>query len=166
MRENGFLSRFGAQSRVRDVLTYHAKELPPVIGVSQEATVADAVALLKKYRISQLPVLRAGVRDGLVDGGDGGRFTPPDVHGVIGSLQERTLLDRVFRSPEVMDAPVGEVMEPSFALVDGAEEVERVFPLLASGSPAVLVQSGGRVTGIVTRADLLDYVANRGKETK
>ncbi len=159
MRENGFLSRFGAASRVHDVLAYHARELPPVIGVSREATVAEAVDLLKKYRISQLPVLRA---NGASDG-DGGKYTPPDVHAVIGSIQERTLLDRVFQSPGVMNEKVGEIMEPSFALVDVAEEVERVFPLLASGSPAVLVQSGGKVTGIVTRADLLDFVAHRRK---
>jgi cystathionine beta-synthase len=157
MRENGFLSRFGAASRVHDVLAYHARELPPVIGVSREATVAEAVDLLKKYRISQLPVLRAN------GAGDGGKYTPPDVHAVIGSIQERTLLDRAFQSPGVMNEKVGEIMEPSFALVDVAEEVERVFPLLASGSPAVLVQSGGKVTGIVTRADLLDFVAHQRK---
>ena len=162
MRENGFLSRFGAAARIRDVLAYHARELPPVIGVAQGATVAEAVEVLRRYRISQLPVLRANGRDG--DGTaatDGGKFIPPDVHEVIGSLQERTLLDQVFRSPEVMNAPVDTVMEPSFALVNEAEEVERVFPLLASGSPAVLVQRGGSVIGIVTRADLLDFVAHR-----
>jgi cystathionine beta-synthase len=163
MRENGFLSRFGGAARIRDVLAYHARELPPVIGVPQDATVAAAVDLLKRYRISQLPVLRAGANGRAADGAAGSKAAPPDVHAVIGSLQERTLLDQVFRSPDVMGAPVREVMEPSFALVDGAEEVERVFPLLASGSPAVLVQSGGAVIGIITRADLLDFVAHRGQ---
>ncbi|MDP9375819.1 MAG: cystathionine beta-synthase, partial [Chloroflexota bacterium] len=137
MRENGFLSRFGAATRIRDVLAYHARELPPVIGVPQGATVAEAVELLKRYRISQLPVLRADGHDAGdgatgADGAEGGRFTPPDVHEVIGSLQERTLLDQVFRSPEVMTATVGTVMEGPFALVNEHEEVERVFPLLAS----------------------------------
>ena len=54
----------------------------------------------------------------------------------------------------------------SFALVDAAEEVERVFPLLASGSPAVLVQTGGKLTGIITRADLLDFVAHRSEPSR
>jgi cystathionine beta-synthase len=157
MRENGFLSRFGGAARIRDVLAYHARELPPVIGVAPDQTVAEAVDVLKQYRISQLPVLRANG----AAGGDSGRHAPPDVHAVVGSLQERTLLDQAFRSPEVMNARVSEVMEPAFQLVDGAEEVERVFPLLASGSPAVLVQSGGKVIGIITRADLLDFVAHR-----
>jgi cystathionine beta-synthase len=162
MRENGFLSRFGGAARIRDVLAYHARELPPVIGVAPDQTVAEAVEVLKQYRISQLPVVRANG----AAGGGGGRHaspTPPDVHAVVGSLQERTLLDQAFRSPEVMNARVSEVMEPAFQLVDGAEEVERVFPLLASGSPAVLVQSGGKVIGIITRADLLDFVAHRSE---
>jgi cystathionine beta-synthase len=166
MRENGFLERFGRASRVRDVLTYHARELPPVIGVSPDQTVAEAVEVLKQYRISQVPVLRDGVGAGGNGGGRDGTYKPPDVHAVVGSLQERTLLDQAFRSPEVMNARVGEVMEPSFALVDGAEEVERVFPLLASGSPAVLVQTGGKLTGIITRADLLDFVAHRSEPSR
>lgn len=157
MRENGFLSRFGTAARIRDVLTYHARELPPVIGVSPDQTVAEAVELLKQYRISQLPVLRGNGATAT-----NGQSEPPDVHAVVGSLQERTLLDQAFRSPDVMQAHVGDVMEPAFQLVDGYEEVERVFPLLASGSPAVLVQSSGKVIGIITRADLLDFVAHRG----
>lgn len=157
MRESGFLSRFGAAARIRDVLAYHTRELPPVISVGVDQTVAAAVELLKQYRISQLPVVRPNGAPSPE------QFVPPDVHAVVGSLQERTLLDQVFRSPEAMNARVGEVMEPAFALVDGAEEVERVFPLLASGSPAVLVQNGGKVTGIITRADLLDFVAHRSE---
>ena len=108
-------------------------------------------------------MLRNGAGAGGNGGGRDGTYKPPDVHAVVGSLQERTLLDQAFRSPEVMNARVGEVMEPSFALVDAAEEVERVFPLLASGSPAVLVQTGGKLTGIITRADLLDFVAHRSE---
>ena len=55
-------------------------------------------------------------------------------------------------------------MDPPFPLVESDEVVERVFPLLASGSPAVLVQERGRLVGILTRSDLLDFVANQGAE--
>ena len=47
-----------------------------------------------------------------------------------------------------------------FPLVDANEEVERVVPMLASGAPAVLVQRDGEIIGVVTRADVLEYVAN------
>jgi cystathionine beta-synthase len=86
------------------------------------------------------------------------------VHSVAGSIQERTLLDQVFRHPSALKDPVSTVMDPPFSLVDVDEEVERIFPLLSAGSPAVLVNDDGELAGIVTRADLLDFVA--GSENK
>jgi cystathionine beta-synthase len=83
---------------------------------------------------------------------------------VVGSIQERTLLDRVFRNPEILSAPVSDVMEPPFQLVDSQEPIEQVYPLLTAGSPAVLVQDGGRVTAVVTRADLLAFVSHHRRE--
>jgi predicted transcriptional regulator len=48
-------------------------------------------------------------------------------------------------------------MDAPFNLVDSSEEIERIFPLMASGSPAVLVQREGYLVGVVTRADLLEF---------
>jgi predicted transcriptional regulator len=56
-------------------------------------------------------------------------------------------------------------MEAPFPLVDANEEVERVVPMLASGAPAVLVQRGGLLVGVVTRADVLEYVAHHKATT-
>lgn len=90
---------------------------------------------------------------------DGGRV-PIEVQSVIGSLQERSLLDALFRKPEVLNAKVSTIMEAPFPLVDANEEIERVVPQLSSGSPAVLVHGGGTIVGVVTRADVLTYVAH------
>ncbi|ACZ39454.1 cystathionine beta-synthase [Sphaerobacter thermophilus DSM 20745] len=152
MRENGFLSRFAHGSRVAALLAREADaEIPAVVAATVDQTVEEAIDLLRRYRISQMPVVRAG-------GTGDGRI---EVHSVVGSLQERTLLDQVFRRPEAIREPVSTVMDPPFALVDVKEEVERVFPLLAAGSPAVLVQEEGVLVGIITRADLLDFVAHQ-----
>jgi cystathionine beta-synthase len=75
-------------------------------------------------------------------------------------VQERGLLDHLFRSPEALNAKVSTVMDGPFPLVDANEEVERVVPMLAAGSPAVLVQRDGAIIGVVTRADVLEYVAH------
>jgi cystathionine beta-synthase len=156
MRENGFLSRFDQPARARVLLgARHDKEMPPVVAVSVNQTVEEAINLLRQYRITQLPVVRdtAPSDNGLIP-----------VHSVAGSIQERTLLDQVFRHPTAMKDPVSTVMDPPFSLVDADEEVERIFPLLQSGSPAVLVNDDGDLAGIVTRADLLDFVASTAGE--
>ncbi|MEX2426251.1 MAG: pyridoxal-phosphate dependent enzyme, partial [Thermomicrobiaceae bacterium] len=151
MRENGFLSRFDQPARARVLLgARHDQDMPAVVTVSVSQTVEEAINLLRRYRISQLPVVRdtAPSDNGLIP-----------VHSVAGSIQERTLLDQVFRHPAAMKDPVSTVMDPPFSLVDADEEVERVFPLLAAGSPAVLVNDDGDLAGIVTRSDLLDFLA-------
>ena len=91
----------------------------------------------------------------------------PVVHGdgaavtdLVGSIQERALLDRVFRDPDALQADVAQVMGPPMPLIahdapiDAAyEELQRV--------PAILVAKGDRAMGILTRSDLLEYLAHR-----
>ena len=154
MRENGFLSRFTQPTRVSSVVDERSGDVPEVVAVGCDQTVAEAIELLRRHGISQLPVVRGGA---LNDEGDG--RCDVEVHSVAGSLQERTLLDHLFRNPEILSAKVSTIMDGPFPLVDGNEEVERVVPMLAAGSPAVLVQRDGLLIGVVTRADVLDHVA-------
>ncbi|HET9017821.1 MAG TPA: cystathionine beta-synthase [Thermomicrobiaceae bacterium] len=154
MRENGFLSRFGRAARVAALVgNREDPEIPAVVAADVEQTVEEAIGLLRRYRISQMPVVRrvADATDGRVD-----------VHAVVGSIQERGLLDQVFRHPAAIHEKVSTVMDSPFPLVDVKEEVERVFPLLAAGAPAVLVQEQGALVGVLTRADLLEFVAHNG----
>ena len=154
MRENGFLDRLAISARVRDLVAMRDKELPVLVTVPSDMTVRSAIDVLHKYSISQLPVTRSGMGDG-----NGlGPFT--DVHAMIGSIQERNLLERVFRDPTLVDAKVESVMDPPFPLVDVAEEVERVVPALLANNSAVLVEEGGQPIGLVTRSDLLEFVAH------
>jgi cystathionine beta-synthase len=156
MRENGFLSRFARSPRAEEVVArHHDEQVPRIVAVHVDDTVEKAIGLLQEFNISQLPVVRTA------HGPDGTVITPIEVHNIAGSIQERTLLDRVFRSPETMRATIATVMDAPFPLVDANEEVERIVPLLSgAGSPAVLVQRTGMLLGIITRADLLDFVAH------
>jgi cystathionine beta-synthase len=156
MRENGFLSRFTQPSRIASVVAERSGEVPKVVAVGSDETVEDAIELLREHNISQLPVVRDGTA---TVSGDGSRARI-EVHSVVGSLQERGLLDHLFRNPDVLSAQVSTIMDGAFPLVDGNEEVERVVPMLAAGSPAVLVQREGVLVGVVTRADVLEYVAH------
>jgi cystathionine beta-synthase len=156
MRENGFLSRFTQPARVGSVVAGRSGETPKIVAVSCDQTVADAIELLRQHDISQLPVVRTGTP--LV--GEDGAVVRVEVQSVAGSVQERGLLDQLFRNPDALGAKISTVMDGPFPLVDANEEVERVVPMLASGAPAVLVQRDGAIIGVVTRADVLEYVAH------
>ena len=125
-----------------------------LVTVPADKTVREAIDLLQQYGISQLPVTRPGTGDG------NGAGPLHDVHSMVGSIQERNLLERVFRDPGVVDSSVDAVMDPPFPLVDVAEEVERVVPALLANNSAVLVEEGGQPVGLVTRSDLLEFVAH------
>ncbi|HEX8969070.1 MAG TPA: cystathionine beta-synthase, partial [Chloroflexota bacterium] len=103
MRANGFLEQFPTHS-VGEVLGggHRAVEsrLPPFIGVQTRDTVRAAIDAMQNYGISQLPVLE----DGADEGGAVGRM--------VGSIQERTLLDRIYRDPTLVDSSVGAAMDP------------------------------------------------------
>lgn len=156
MRDNGFLERLPIHARVRDLVARRGHEAPTLVTVPSNRTVREAIDLLQQYGFSQLPVTR--IESGKGDGNGQGPFD--DVHSMIGSIQERNLLERVFRDPALIDARVDGVMDPPFPLVDVAEEVERVVPALLANNSAVLVEEGGQPVGLITRSDLLEFVAH------
>jgi cystathionine beta-synthase len=103
---------------------------------------------MQRYSISQLPVVRDGELDSLAD--------------VIGSLQDRDLLDRVFKNPDALHESVGAAMQPPLAAIDADEKLDEVFSTLSGGrANAVVVAEGGKPIGVLTRTDLLEYLAHR-----
>lgn len=153
MRENGFLSRFRGPKRVGELFTHHGRQIPDVVWVSSDDTVARAIEVLREHDISQLPVVR-----GPVDGSIA-------IQTIVGSIQERTLLDHLYENPDVLRARVTTIMDSAFNLVDAGEEIERIFPLFSSGASAVLVQRDGVLVGVVTRADLLEFAVHQPKSS-
>jgi predicted transcriptional regulator len=61
----------------------------------------------------------------------------------------------------VLDLSIGDVMESPFPTVDAGQSADAVVKLLSKANPAVLVQDGKRVLGIVTRSDMLHHVMAR-----
>jgi len=144
MLQYGMLDRPEA-IRVDEVLSSKGGELPPLITVSARAKVRQAVDTLHQHSISQAPVVRE-------DSADLAQF--------VGSIRDRELLDRVFRDPDALQADVAEVMAPPMPMVEWDEPVESAFAELEHG-PAVLVAKEGQVLGVLTRSDLLDFLAHR-----
>jgi predicted transcriptional regulator len=69
-------------------------------------------------------------------------------------------LDRIFRDPDALQADVAEVMAPPIPMVEFDDPIESAFGELEQG-PAVLVTKAGQVLGVLTRSDLLDFLAHR-----
>ncbi len=149
MRENGFISRFRGPKRIGELVSHHGRPVPAVVSVDVDDTVQHAIEVLREHDISQVPVVR---------GTDSGQI---EIQSIVGSVQERTLLDRLFENPEVVQSKVTTIMDGPFNLVDSSEEIERIFPLFAGGAPAVLVQREGLIVGVITRADLLEFAAHQ-----
>jgi cystathionine beta-synthase len=145
MRQNGFMARLGAV-RIREVLAEHAQGMPPLVTVESGRSVGEAIDIMQRYGISQVPV---------TDGSDG--------QGVIGTLQERTLLDRVYRDPSVVTTAVSEAMDAPLSQVGVDSSIDDAFEPLLRGEQAVLVVEGGKPVAMITRADLLEFVAHRGR---
>ena len=85
---------------------------------------------------------------------------------IVGSVQETTMLDRVFREPALVDERVERVMEAPFPVVQANEDIERLYAELSSGAPALLAASDDRPVSIITKADLLEFVAHQRRRAR
>ena len=101
--------------------------------------VSAALAKMNEMGLTQIPVLEDGKP--------------------VGSLRENHLLSKVFNDRDLLEVPVSEVMDKSFPIVDVDDDVNSVSRKLRT-SPAVLIEEYGRITGIITRHDLLDVSDN------
>jgi cystathionine beta-synthase len=144
MADYGFL-RVGGQS-VADVLTRKRGALPALVHVHPEETVRAAISLMREYGVSQLPVVRAE--------------PPLSAAEVMGSVSETQLLDLAFNDPSSIDRLVGDVAGPPLPTVGSGEEVDVAVEGLER-APAVLVLDSGHPVGILTRSDLLEFLAQR-----
>ena len=79
----------------------------------------------------------------------------------IGSLQDRDLLDRVFKNPDALHEDVVAAMQPPLAAVDASQTLDEVFATLTGRTNAVVVATGGKPVGVLTRSDLLEYLAHQ-----
>ncbi len=131
--------------RVEQVLSARHGEVPPLVTVGARDKVRQAIDVLQEFGISQAPVVRE---------------PSEDVTQVVGSIQERALLDRIFRDPDALQADVAQVMGPPLPMVEARDPVEVAFAELQR-EPAVLVSAGGRALGVLTRSDFLEFLAHR-----
>ncbi len=149
MADYGFLTSDSGEPRVGDVLARKGDEagaLPELVHVHPEETVGSAISILREYGVSQLPVVKE---------------EPPLMAAeVVGSVVERELLDAVFTDRAAVDAPVAASMSKPLPTVGAGEPVGVLVPILEAAAAAVVLDDGKPV-GILTRSDLLGFLAAR-----
>jgi cystathionine beta-synthase len=156
MADHGFLrSGTSAGDTVGDLLSgkSHPAEppgasVPPLVHVHPSEPVREAIAILREFGVSQVPVLRAEPPLALAE--------------VVGTVTDRSLLAKLVQDPGIVDAAVESVMEPVLPMVGLGEPVEMASARLAD-APAVLVLDNGHPIGIVTRSDLLDFLSGQAR---
>lgn len=143
MRSYGFLHD-DAHAVVGDALRAKSGELPALVHAHPTDTVRDAIDILREYGVSQLPVLKA---------------EPPVKAGeVAGSVSERALLDAIFAGRAQLADPVARHMSPPLPLIGIGEDIEAARAELQRAD-ALLVVADGDPVGVLTRHDLLGFLA-------
>ena len=145
MSAYGFLQADTDQT-IGNVLKAKSRDgnLPDFIHTHPTESVADAIAILKEYGVSQIPVVRA---------------EPPIMTAeVSGAVIERVVLDALFLGTVHLSDPVESVMSPTLPMVGAGESVSVAMAALAD-SDALIVVDDGKPTGVITRQDVLAFLA-------
>jgi cystathionine beta-synthase len=137
MRSNGFLDEAEDEGTVAHILKRKPHKL---ITVGSQTTVREAVAMLKQHGISQLPVLDANSRH-------------------CGIVAEIDLLNFLVEKSGSLDTPIGDLVESDYATVTPNTRIsllKRIF----NDAKVVLVTENDALRGLLTKIDLIDYLAN------
>lgn len=135
MIEKGFMRPAVKPQTAGDLLSSRGNV--PVISVCPNDNAADAIVLLRRHDILQLPVVEEGK--------------------VVGCVRELTLARLLHSRSDPRQIPVGEIMAKPMPTVDEHVDLDEVYRLLLSGDSAVIVLRAGKIAGIVTRTDLVSF---------
>ena len=122
----------------RDILERKNVDAPELVSVERNSIVREALALITKHNISQLPVC--------------------DADNCVGSVSEATLMSRIIENPAVLEQGVHELMDAPFPVIEAGTPMTGIGRLLTRQNPAVLVRENGHLAGIVTRYDMVTYL--------
>src|SRR3954468_247194 len=143
MADYGFLESTTGET-VGDLLHTKSGETPTLVHTHPNETVRDAIDILREYGVSQLPVVRA---------------EPPVTAGeVVGSVDEKTLLDGLFAGTASLADRVEKHMSPPLPIIGSGEAVPAAVTALGAAD-ALLVHVDGKPAGVVTRQDVLGHLA-------
>ncbi len=134
MRERGFLEE--EVSTAVDLLKNHIDK--PLITIKTEELVSHAIERMRKFKISQIPVL--------------------DSDGFVGSVDESALFNAFLEDKNTGDTPIKDIMNPPFPVVQSNTPLDKISGLIKNGTPAVLVALENDLYHIVTKYDVISHI--------
>jgi cystathionine beta-synthase len=137
MRDNHLLDP--TVTRAGDLVDNKRRPFPGLLSVEVGQPLKRALALIEQYDVTQIPVFRD--------------------QEPVGTLFDNDILKTALADPSAVERPVEEWMAEPLPVVGSDESVDRVTRLLATRNPAVLVRHNGDVVGILTRFDMLQFIA-------
>ncbi|CAM5533539.1 cystathionine beta-synthase [Streptomyces tanashiensis] len=157
MADYGFLEDTSSSPQVSAVLNFKEGPLPSLVHMHPDETVGQAIDVLREYGVSQMPIVEPGAGH-------------PDVMAaeVIGSVVERQLLDALFTQRASLSDPLEKHMSAPLPQVGSGEPVEDLMAALsgANGADAAIVLVEGKPKGVVSRQDVLAFLAKDAGSAK
>ena len=135
MRERGFLDE--KRTTAGDLIQEHADK--SLVAVYAEELVSHAVAKMRKFSISQIPVMKDDM--------------------FVGSLNDSHTYQFLIENPDMINAPISSIMQKPFPIVNEKTTIEEVSKLIDKDTPAVLVELANGGHHIVTRQDVINSFA-------
>ena len=134
MRMVGFLE--DEDKSAMDLIEPHVHQ--KLVTVEKTDKVSKAIELMKKYDISQVPVVEG--------------------ESIIGSISDNEVFSRLVEDPSIKEKAVGEVMGDPFPVVEPGTGMKVIAGMIGKTNPAVLVKNGSGEYHIITKHDLIDAI--------
>jgi cystathionine beta-synthase len=148
MADYGFLDVVSSEPKVGAIVGRKQQGedgIPELVHVHPEETVSSAIAILREYGVSQVPVVRA---------------EPPVMAAeMVGSVVERDLLDLLVTGTAQPEDPVEKHMSAPLPLIGAGEPLSALLHELERAGAVVVLQDG-HPYAVVTRQDVLGYLAS------
>jgi cystathionine beta-synthase len=145
LADYGFLATSPPDQTVGEVLARKSGPTPALVHMHPNETVREAIDVMREYGVSQMPVVK--------------QEPPVMVAEVVGSVSEKDLLDALFGGRAALADRVEQHMSPPLPIVGSGEPVAKAMQELESAD-ALLVLVDGKPRGIITRQDVLSYLAS------
>ena len=126
---------------VETILHAKPENVPAMIAVTLTDPVANAVELMRKYDVSQLPVVEEG-------------------H-VLGTVHDDTVLKKLLTKQISIRQPVQEVMDVPLPTIGAQAELSELYKQLTGDHNAVVVVKNGKAIGVLTKMDVISHLSNR-----
>ncbi len=137
MRDHGFLEE-DALLTAEEIIK-RKSDISPVLTVNADDPLSKAIEIMRRYNISQIPVV------------DGERF--------VGSVTETRLLNILVDEPSLKSHPVKEFMSDPFPFVLPSTRIDIISKMITPRTPAVLVRMPDNSVHIITKFDLINAIA-------